>query len=169
MNFVVISISYYWIYPSYVSGGLQGKTGAQVKKSKEGVNSKEKFNTSGQTWVLRASFPQHSAKISDFRRDLFLFQLQISAQLLPFWKGQCWRVQAWQNYRVTSDNFYMSGVSDRKLAKSIGSRRCSESNSKSFPKWRKKFQLTEFTKVSEVPTVQHKHWVNAKEKSEQPA
>lgn len=46
---------------------------------------------------------------------------------------------------------------------STGSRRCSESNSKSFPKWRKKIQLTEITNVNEVPTVQHKHWVNAKE------
>lgn len=47
----------------------------------------EKFHTPGQTWLLRASFLQHSAKISNFIRDLLLFQLQISAQLLPFGKA----------------------------------------------------------------------------------
>lgn len=86
-NFVGISISHYWIYPSYVSGRLQGKADVQVEKSQEGVNSKEKFDTPGQTQLLRASFLQHSAKTSDFRRDLFLFQLQISAQLLSFGKA----------------------------------------------------------------------------------
>lgn len=89
---------------------------------------------------------------------------------LTLWKCQCLGDQAWQNYRVISNNCYMSGVSVRELAKSTGSRRCSESNSISLPKWRKNSNKQKNVvqhKVSQVPTVQHKHWVNAEEKLEQ--
>lgn len=64
----------------------------------------------------------------------------------------------------------MSGVSDRELAKSTGSRRCSEGNSRSLPKWRKNSNKQKNVvqhKVSQVPTIHHKPWVNAKGKPEQ--
>lgn len=40
-------------------------------------------------------------------------------------------------------NCYISGVSDRELANSTGSKGCSEGNRISFSKWRKKLQQTE--------------------------
>lgn len=129
-NSVGISISYYWIYPRYVSGGLQDKAGVQVELRRNKLK--------GEIQYSRTNLAIESFLSTTFCKDLW-FQMRsvpfpaanIALTLLERPVLESPGLVKLQGYlrqwlRSLTENW-----------QSTGSRRCSKRNSINFPKWRK--------------------------------